>query len=51
MVVHYHKAMCHAETLVHYLQCESHSEGLNKQNMTLSPISSKLLFHLQTNLV
>ena len=51
MVVCYHEVMCHAEKLVYYLQCQGHSEGLDKQNMTVSTISSKLLFHLQPNLV
>ena len=50
MVVYYHEAMCHAEKLVHY-QCQVHSEGLNKQNIIISTISSKLLLHLQPNLV
>ena len=34
IVVYYHKAMCHAEKLVHYFQCQGHSEGLYNQNMT-----------------
>ena len=34
MVVYYHEAMYHAEKLVHYLQCQGHSEGLCNQNMT-----------------
>ena len=30
MVVHYHVVMCFVEKLVHYLQCQGHSEGLHK---------------------
>ena len=37
--------------LVHYRQCQGHSEGLYNQNMTISAVSSKLLIHLQPNLV
>ena len=51
MLVYYHKAMCHAEKLVHYLQCQGHSEGLYKQKMTIFIVSSKLLVRLQPNLV
>ena len=39
MVVYYCEAMCHAEKLVHYLQCQGHSKGLCNQNMTLFTIS------------
>ena len=35
MVVYYHKAMCHVEKLVHYLQCQGHSKGLYNQNITI----------------
>ena len=28
MVVYYHEAMCHAEKLLHYLQCQGHSKDL-----------------------
>ena len=51
MVVYYHEAMCHAEKLVHYLQCQSHSQVLYNQHMIIFTISSKLLVHLQPNLV
>ena len=51
MMEYYHEAMCRVEKLVHYLQCQGHSKSLNKQNITISIISSKLLFHLQPNLV
>ena len=51
MEVYYHETMCHAEKLVHYLQCQDHSEGLYNQNMTISTISSELLVCLQPNLV
>ena len=42
---------CHAEKLVHCLQCQGHSKGLYNQNMTISAISSELLVGLQPNLV
>ena len=51
MVVYYYEAMCHAETLVHYLQCQGHSEGLYNQHVTIFTIFSKLLVCLQFNLV
>ena len=51
MVAYYHEAMCHAETFVHYLQCQGHSKGLYNQHITVFIISSKLLVHWQTNLV
>ena len=51
MVVYYHEVMCHVEKLVHYLQCQAHSKGLNKQNITISTISSKLAVRLQPNWV
>ena len=51
MVVYYHEAMCHVGKLVHYLQCQGHSEDLYDQNVTIFAISSKLLVRLQPNLV
>ena len=51
MLVCYHEAVCPAEKLVHYLQCQGRSEGLHKQNMTVSIVSSKLLVRLQPNLI
>ena len=51
MVVYYHEAMCHVEKLVHYLQCQGHSEGLHYQNMTIFTVSSKLLVRFQSDLV
>ena len=39
----HHESECLAEKLVHCLQCQGHSEGLYKQNMTISTLSSKLL--------
>ena len=51
MVVYYHEAMCHAEKLVHHLQCQGHSKGLYNQKLTVFTVSSKLLVHLQPNLV
>ena len=51
MVMQHHKPKCHAEKLVHCVQCQGHSEGFYIQNMTISVVSSKLLVHLQPNLV
>ena len=34
MVVYYYEVECHVQKLVHYLQCQGHSKGLYKQNMT-----------------
>ena len=51
MVGYYHEATYRAEKLVHYLQCQGHSEGLYNQNMTIFTISYELLVHLQPNLV
>ena len=51
IVVYYHEAVCHAEKLVHYLQCQGHSDGLYNQNMTICTVSAKLLVCLQPNLV
>ena len=50
-VVYYYKAERHAQDLTHYLQCQGHSESLGRQSMTISTISSKLLVHLQSNVV
>ena len=43
----HHKPERCAEKLIHYFQCQGHSEGLYNQNMTISAIISKLLVHLQ----
>ena len=51
MVVNYYEAECHEQKSVYNLQCQSHSEGLYTQNMITFTISSKLLVHLQPNLV
>ena len=51
MVVYYHEAICLAEKLVHYLQCQGHSESVYNQNWTVFTISAKLLIRLQLNLV
>ena len=51
MVVYYHEAVCRAEKLVHYLQCQGHSQGLCNQNMTISTLTTKLLVPLQLNFV
>ena len=51
MVVYYHETMCHAETLVHCLECQGHGKGLYNQNMTIFTVSSNVLFRLQTDLV
>ena len=47
----HHKPKCHAEKMVHCVQWQGHSEGLHKQNMTISVVSSKLLVGLQQKLV
>ena len=51
MVVYYHEVICHVEKLVHYLQCQGHSEGLYNQNMIIFTESCKLLVCLQPNLI
>ena len=51
MVVYYHESVFHAEKLVHYLQCQGHSEGLYNQNMIISAASSKVLVGSQLNLL
>ena len=51
VVMYYHEAMCHAEKLVHYFQCQGHSEGLTKQNMTISTISSTVPFATKLSLI
>ena len=35
MVVYYNESMCHAEKLVHYPQCQGHSEGLYNLHMNI----------------
>ena len=35
MAVCYHEVMCHVKKIVHYLQCQGHSEGSYNQNMTI----------------
>ena len=47
----HHKTDCHAEELVHCVQCQGHSEGLYNQIMTISVLSSELLVSLQPNSV
>ena len=37
----------YAQKLVHYLQCQGHSEGIYNQNMTIFTISFKLLVRVQ----
>ena len=51
MVMQHHKPVCHAEKLVHCVQCQGHSKGLYNQNRTIFTISSKLLVRLHSNLV
>ena len=34
MLVYYHGMECHVEKLVHCLQCQGHTNGLQSQNMT-----------------
>ena len=45
--MYYHEAMCHSEKLVHYLQCQGHSENLYDQNTTVFSISSELALIVQ----
>ena len=39
-MVYYPEAVCHAEKLVHCLQCQGHSKGLYSPNRTISTKSS-----------
>ena len=39
-MVHCQEVMCHAETLVHFLQCQGHSKGLINQNAV--PFATRL---------
>ena len=47
----HHEPECHAEKLVHCLQCQGDSKGLYNQNMTISTLTSKLPVCLQPKLV
>ena len=51
IVMQHYKPKCHAEKLVHYVQCQGHGAGLCNQNMTISVVSSKELVGFQPNLV
>ena len=51
MVMQHHKPECHAEKLIHFVQCQCYSEGLYNQNMIISVVFSKLLLGLQSNVV
>ena len=51
MGMQHYKPECPAEKLVHYVQCQGHSEHLYNQTMVISAVSSKLLVCLQPNLV
>ena len=51
MVLQHHKPECCVEKLLHWVQCQGHSEGLSNKNMTISVVSSKLQVGLQPNLV
>ena len=51
VLMQHHKPECRAETVVHCVQCQGHSEGLCNQNLTVSTLTSKLLDCLQPNLV
>ena len=42
MFMQYHEPECHAEKLVHCLQCQGHSKCLYNQNMTISLVSSNV---------
>ena len=51
-MVYYHELMCHAIKLIHYLQCQGHSEGLYDQNMTIfTHLLSCWLFATKLSLV
>ena len=50
MEAYYREAECRAQKLVHYFQCQGHSEGLYKQNITIFTVTSKLMVHLKLNL-
>ena len=47
----HHKPECHAEKLIHSIQCQGYSEGLYKHNMIISAVFCKLLVILQPDLV
>ena len=49
-VLSWGRVLCRKK-MVHYLLCPGHSQGLYNQNMTMSTVSSKLLVHLQPNMV
>ena len=51
MVMKHLKSECHAEKLVHCLQRQGYSEGFYIKNVIISVVSSKLLVHLEPNLV
>ena len=51
-MVYYQEAMWHVEKLVHYLLCQSHSEGLYNQKITIftittGPFATKFLMIVQ----
>ena len=48
---HHYELECHAEKLLCYLHCQSHSEGSYDQNITVSTLSLELLTIVQPNLV
>ena len=50
MALYYQEAECHAEKLVCYLQGQGH-EGFYNQSMTVPTLPSKMLVHLQPDLV
>ena len=51
MVVYHHEAKCHAGKLVHYLQCQGHSEDLHNQNMTIFTLLTAGLFATKLDLI
>ena len=52
MVGYYYQAeLCAEKKIVCYLQGQGHSEGLYNQHVTFSALPSKLLVHLQPDLV
>ena len=51
MIMQHHEPECHAEKLVHCVQCQGHNEGLYNQNMTISVVPLKLWVSLQPKLI
>ena len=51
MVVYYYEAESHAQTMIYYLQCQGHREGLAQYDYfyyifsVAGPFATKLSFH------